>query len=361
LGASIFGKSRHFDLEARMTNSSTSTVRQGAASDARKIHVLVVSNHKEGKNGYVCSGVFADRQVVSLQKLGVNVTTFDIGSSHSPIPLLRKYLELRRIGRTLMPDIVHGRYGTIVGFVSAFAGRPAVITFCGGDLLSGQSVNIVRQFLGFLLSNMAALGARRTICVSEGLRQALWWKKDRAVVIPDGIDLDLFTPGQQNDARKELGWDPDSHVIIFNEGNDPITKGLDLAKAAFELVRSKVPTAELRVICNVEPKQMPLYYRGADVLLSASRSEGSPNVVKEALACNLPVVSTPVGDVPERLAGVYPSAIVPRDADQIAGALTKILTTKQRCNGREHVIQLGLEQVARRVIDVYRSALRTKH
>jgi teichuronic acid biosynthesis glycosyltransferase TuaC len=343
-----------------MNKNSVNIFQRAAVPRATMIHVLVVSNHKEVKSGYACSGVFADRQVASLQKLGVKVTTFDIGSSHSAFHLLRKYLELRRLGRSLVPDIIHGRYGTIVGFLSAFVGRPSVITFCGGDLLSGQSVNLARQYFGFFLSNLGALGARHTICVSEGLRQALWWRKDRAVVIPDGIDLEFFSPGEQSEARKELGWDPRHHIIIFNEGNDPITKGLDLAKAAFDQVRIHIPTAELRVISNVEPKQMPLYYRAADVLLSASKTEGSPNVVKEALACNLPVVSTPVGDVPERLAGVYPSAIVPRDANQIAGALIKILTSKERSNGREHVTHLELAQVARRVIEVYQSALGSK-
>src|SRR4029079_13851520 len=90
---------------------------------------------------------------------------------------------------------------------------------------------------------------------------------------------------------------------------------------------------------------MPLYYRAADALLCASLSEGSPNVVKEALACNLPVVSTPVGDVPERLKGVYPSAVVARDAHSIGEALVQILLERRRSNGREHVASLDLDSI----------------
>jgi teichuronic acid biosynthesis glycosyltransferase TuaC len=102
---------------------------------------------------------------------------------------------------------------------------------------------------------------------------------------------------------------------------------------------------------------MPLYYRAADVLLCTSKVEGSPNVVKEALACNLPVVSVPVGDVTERLAGVYPSAIVPRAPKHISEALTKILSERKRSNGREQVRHLSLEHVAQKILQVYRSAL----
>jgi len=102
---------------------------------------------------------------------------------------------------------------------------------------------------------------------------------------------------------------------------------------------------------------MPSYYRAADVLLCASKQEGSPNVVKEALASNLPVVSVPVGDVSERLEGVVPSAIVPRDPIAIAGALEIILMIGKRSNGRNHVANLALDNIAQRVLAGYRQAL----
>jgi glycosyltransferase involved in cell wall biosynthesis len=321
-------------------------------------HVLVVSNHWGEKKSVPSAGVFVDRQIASLAKAGVKISTFDIGLNHSPVHIVRKWLELREFVRRLDPDLVHGRYGTIVGILATFAGKPAVITFCGGDLLPGASVSRMRLRLGFLLSNLAALRAKRMICVSEELRQALWWRRSRAIVMPDGVDLDLFSPGPQEIARRQLGWELSKPIVILNVRNDPKAKGLDLATTAMQMVRSKVPMAELHVIQNVEPTKMPLYYRGADALLCLSLSEGSPNVVKEALACNLPVVSTPVGDVQERLAGVKPSAVVTRDAKAIAEALVQILFEHERSNGREHVAGLSLENTAQRALEVYRTALR---
>lgn len=320
-------------------------------------HVLFISNHWEEKKIRPSAGVFVDRQITSLKQAGLRVSTFDVGASHSPVHILKKCLELRRLVRQLRPDLVHAQYGTIVSAVGALAGPPLVISFCGSDLLTGASVPKLRMYTGFLLSNLSALRARKVICKSRELREALWWRRSRAVVIPNGIDLTHFSPDPQEAARRRLGWDLSPPVVLLNIRNDPQSKGLHIAHAAMKVVRSRLQDAELCVISKVEPELMPLYYRAADALLSASLREGSPNVVKEALACNLPVVSTPVGDVPERLEGVHPSAVVSREGKAIGEALVEILLKRERSNGREHVASLSLENIAQRVLDVYRTAL----
>lgn len=319
--------------------------------------VLMISNHWGAKGASPSAGIFVDRQIASLEKIGVRVATFDIGTSHSPIRILKKWMEIRLLVKQIDPDLVHAQYGTITGFVSAFVGKPSIISYCGNDLQPGASISKFRMHLGILLSNLAALRTKASICKSPQLRRALWWCQDRAVVIPSGIDLDLFSPGPRDIARAQLGWNVECPIVIFNPGIDPANKGMDLALSAMKLVQSQIPSAELRLIENVEPGKMPLWHRAADVLLSASRSEGSPNVVKEALACNLPIVATPVGDIPERLVGVEPSAVVPRNARAIGEALVKILLERKRSNGREHVANLGLENVAHRVLRVYQSVI----
>jgi glycosyltransferase involved in cell wall biosynthesis len=321
--------------------------------------VLVVCNHWGAKASFPSGGIFIERQIASLEQAGLKITTFDIGRSHAPLHILKKWLELRQLVRRLNPDIVHGRRGTIVGFLAAFAGKPAVITYDGADLLRGETVPFVRQRLGFLLSNIAALKAKRLICVSEELRQALWWRQNRATVIPDGVDLNLFSPGSQANAREQLGWDLHCPIVIWYPSYDPAAKGLYVAKAAIQKVQSQVPGTELRLLDNVEPSSMPLYYRAADVLLCACLVAGSPNVVKEALACNLPVVSTPVGDVSERLVGVQPAAVVANDAEAVAEALVKVLLERKRSNGREYVANLSMENIAQRVMEVYRTTLKS--
>ena len=322
-----------------------------------KPHVLMVSNYWGEKASTPWAGIFVERQIASLERVGVRVTTFDIGRSFLPVHIVKKWLELRKVVQRLDPDLVHAQYGTITGFVSTFMSKPTVISYCGTDLLGGAPISKGRRWLGFFLSNVAALRARALVCKSAQLRHALWWRQHRAVVIPNGVDLNLFIPGPQNEARKELGWNLENPIAIINAGNSPKKKGVDLAQAAMKFVRACLPNAELIVISNVDPARMPLFYQAADVALCCSVAEGSPNMVKEALACNLPVVSTPVGDVPERLAGVQPSAVVPRDPEAIGKALIKVLLERKRSNGREHVASLSLENIAERVLNVYRTVL----
>ena len=322
-------------------------------------HVLIVSNHWSLIPESPSAGIFVDRQSATLKILGIQITTFDIGLTHSPLRLFERWWKLRRMIRSHRPDIVHAQYGTIVGLITALSGAPSVITFCGADLLPAATVSSVRRHLGFLMSNVGAFLARKVICKSDELRNALWWKREKAVVIPSGVDLQLFSPGCQTIARRMLGWHHTDPVAIFN-GRDPQLKGLHVVQEAMNVVRQQIPRAQLFIVCDVEPAKMPLYYRAADVLISASSAEGSPNMIKEALACNLPIVSTPVGDVPERLAGVYPSEVVPREPKRLGDAVIKILQSRQRSNGREIVASLGLKEVAIRVLDVYDSVLRPR-
>jgi len=103
-------------------------------------------------------------------------------------------------------------------------------------------------------------------------------------------------------------------------------------------------------------EELALAMSAADVLLLPSFHEGSPNVVKEALAAGLPVVAAPVGDCAERLAGVTPGAVVAREPEAFASAVEAVLASGERSNGREKVAHLELSGVARRILAVYERA-----
>src|SRR3954466_13927374 len=100
-------------------------------------HVLVVSNHWKVKENPTNGSIWVDRQVNALRKLGVQVSTFDVGTSHAPWNVFSKWKALRREVRRIQPDLVHARYGSMVGMVSACSGVPSVITYAGSDLLIG--------------------------------------------------------------------------------------------------------------------------------------------------------------------------------------------------------------------------------
>jgi teichuronic acid biosynthesis glycosyltransferase TuaC len=322
----------------------------------KPMRVLVVSNHWSKKDNPTFGGVWADRQITALRKLGIEVDTFDLGTSHSPLHLFRRLSALRQQVKSTNPDIVHARYGTLVSLVSVFSGAKTIITYAGSDLLRGAGISGLRACIGILLSNISSLKADGIICVSEELRHALWWQSRKAVVIPDGVDLSKFVPIPRDEARKQIGWDPDKTIVITDAAADPICKGLALSEEAIAQARQRFPSLELHVL-KVKPHEMPLYCNAADMLIFASRQEGSPNMVKEAMACNLPIVATPVGDVPQLLAGVCPSAVVARTAPALARATIEVLSQGTRSNGRSKVTPLALDTIATRVAAVYETIL----
>jgi teichuronic acid biosynthesis glycosyltransferase TuaC len=231
-----------------------------------------------------------------------------------------------------------------------------VATFRGSDLNPCRSVSRTRSFAGRLLSQLAALAASEVICVSERLRRRLWWRPVH--IIPSGVDTSLFSPRARDEARAELGWPIDERVVLFNAGGDPETKRLDLARKATDLARHLLDGIRLEVLDgNAPPSRIPTYLNAADCVLVTSRFEGSPNIVKEALACNLPVVSVDVGDVRQRLQGISPSVIAAADPDAIARGLVQILSAPERSNGLAGVGEISSATTARRTVDVYRAVI----
>jgi len=303
--------------------------------------------------------MFIRRQLRSLENLGVEIKWFFLRSRTSPIELWREWQELRSAVEEYHPDFIHAGYGTVTsGLATLVPGVPLVVTFRGSDLNPQLSIGWCRRWLGFLISQWSAFYARHVICVSEQLSSRLWCRKSKITVLLDGIDLDVFYPMSQIKARERLGWNQSKKIVLFCAGNQPFTKGQPAVEAAFKLVSKKVDSARLVILDGtVPPDEMPVYLNAADCLVFASLSEGSPNIVKEALACNLPVVSVDVGDVRDRLTGVDPSLVVSRDVTDLADGIVSVLQDGRRSNGRQAVMPYSLQAIAIRLCSLYEDIL----
>jgi teichuronic acid biosynthesis glycosyltransferase TuaC len=301
--------------------------------------------------------VFVKRQIDSLAHVGVDVRTFFLGSRTAPITIAKEWGRLRREIRYFRPHLIHAHYGTVTSFLCAMVSRlPLVITFRGNDLGDDPDISFLRTRFGQILSQISALKATRIICVSRRLRDRLWWRKDRTAVIPTGVNLTLFRPQDRREARALLGWEEGTRIVIFDEGGAPRRKGLAFLQSAIRIAEQDIGPIRLVILDRtVSPELVPRYLNGSDCLALASLFEGSPNIVKEALACNLPVVATDVGDVSERLDGVFPSRVVKRDAVEFANALTELLRDGRHSNGRNHVDSCSLPRVADAIRSVYES------
>jgi len=311
------------------------------------------------------SMIFARRQAHFLAEEGVEVECFYLRSRTSPAALVREYFRLRGHIAGFKPALVHAQFGTVTAMLSAMAAghRPLAISYRGGDLNPSPSSNsakpgLGRSAFGRMLSQLAALRASLIICVSEGLRQRLWWRRDRAVVLPSGVDLQLFQPEERDSARMRLGWPADDRVVLFNAGHDPGNKRLDLALASATAARRRWPRLRLEILDGkVDPGRIPALMNASDCLLVASDNEGSPSVIQEALACALPIVSVDVGDAALRLRGVAHTCLVERDAESIGRVLAEITAVPLRTNGPEAVHELGFDCMARKLCHMYRETL----
>lgn len=328
-----------------------------AAANAGPRVLFVIPGEAQGS-----SMVFARRQALELISRGVEVESFYLRSRTSPRTLWTELQRFKAVAARFEPDVIHAHFGTVTAaFTTWAAGRiPVVITYRGSDLNDVPTARGLRAVFGRALSQISAARAARIVCVSRGLRERLWWRRDRATILPSGVDTALFRPIPKIEARRQLGWDLDTPVVLFNAGHDARNKRLDLAKAAVEVSRRQFPNVRLEVTAGgVSPERMPLLLNAADCLLVTSDAEGSPSVVQEAIATNLPVVSVDVGDVAERLSGVSCTHIVDRDPLALASALCTVLKTCQRSNGRSRVHEICSAHIADELTHLYREAVAT--
>ena len=236
-----------------------------------------------------------------------------------------------------------------------------MVTFHSAELQSEPGISFVREKAGHILSQLAALRANRIVCVSEELKNRLWWSGKKVVVIPSSVNLEHFCPQPRADARAALGWGQDKRVVLFYKGRNQVTKRLDRALATLDIARTILGPIELEILgFSEEPRRVPLYLNAADCLLCTSDAEGSPTIVKEAMACNLPVVSVDVGDVRRRLEGVVNSFIRERDPRDLATALVTVLQSGRRSNGRLHVGDVTNHVCRERLLEMYGTVLKDR-
>ena len=306
--------------------------------------------------------IFARRESAGLKQVGIDSQIFYLRSRISPLRIWNEAIRFHRMIRSLEPDLIHAQFGTMTAFFSVFlTSKPVVVTFRGTDLNSDPSQSWLRSFFGRTLSRLAAARAAATVCVSEQLRRRLWWNRSRAVVLPGSVDLEQFKPRSRVQTRAELGWDDHARVVLFNLGRFPKVKRPDMAAAAVKLAAEQVGPIRLHVLDgSIDPGKIPNLLNAADCLLITSVCEGSPTILREALACNLPVVSVDVGDVRERLRGVSDSYVVGNDTAQLANALAAVLRTRARSNGRDAVQHLAVARFNHELSAVYRAALRQR-
>jgi glycosyltransferase involved in cell wall biosynthesis len=306
-------------------------------------------------------GIFIKRQMESLIERGLRCDVLFVRGYRSPFAYP---LAALRLFSWSLPG-AHRRYrllhahGGEAALAAAFYRRaPLLVSYLGSDLLGAPradgEVYLARRIRRAVIRQHSRLTAR-TITKSRDMQSVLPGSvRARNTVLPNGVDIDLFRPIDRAAARRELGMDMHERVALFVADPSVPGKRYWLAEAAVKRARRLLPDLRLQIAQGVAPDRVPWLMNAADCLLLTSVTEGSPNVVKEALMCNLPVVATPAGDVAELVEGVEPSYVCEPSETALSGALVECLREPRRSNGRDASDRLDARIVADSLLALYK-------
>ena len=306
-------------------------------------------------------GSFIKSQIDSLKRKGVDVDLLVIDGYKSKFHYIFAIVRLWIYCFRNHYDLVHAHYG-LSGLVARFQWRfPVVVSFCGDDLLghSDQAGNPTLTSLFWVkLHKILACCVGRSIVKSQAMAQLL--RGSACAVVPNGVDLNVFRPLDAAKCKKELGLDLDQQYVLFPYAKDNVRKNYILFEKAIRLLQEKYDIVLLPLVVDDVPNEtIPVYLNAVELVVLVSFWEGSPNVIKEAMACNTRIVSVDVGDVREILAGVEGCLLCGYEPEDVACKIKDILATARKTRGREAIAHLSLESIADRVLEEYKKVIGT--
>jgi glycosyltransferase involved in cell wall biosynthesis len=307
------------------------------------------------------STAFIARQIDSIRAAGVAVDVLEIKGIRG-LKYLQCLPRFHALARSA--DLVHAHYGYHAWLARTRLDRPLVVTYMGDDLLgTPDAAGRATPFSRLAVRIDCWLGRLVDSVIVQSTEMAKIIAPLPVHILPYGIDVAAFRPIDRAAARAELGWDAERRYVLFGSNPANPRKGFPLFEAALTHASTRLGAPIVpAILWGVPPERVPLYMNACDALLLTSMWEGSPNVVKEAMACDTPVISVPIGDVRELLDGVAGCAVRPRDPAALGATLAEMLAAGRRTDGRATLLRLGLDQetVAHRTIAIYREVLQRR-
>lgn len=310
-----------------------------------KILFVFSENNKTGISNVV------KNQAKSIKRNGIDIQYFGIKGKGiqgyiKNIFLLKKYLNEADI------DLIHAHYSlSALCATFTFTKKPIIASLMGSDLK-------LKGIWNLLVSFCSSFIWKKTIIKSETMKKNQ--KLSNPEIIPNGVDLTRFLPQDKSNSMKEIGWSKVHQHILFLADPSREEKNYALAKASTKRVESQ--NTQFHTVYDIKRDKVVDYLNACDVLILTSLWEGSPNIIKEAMACNRPIVSTDVGDVRRLFGGIDGCYISTFDEKAFSDKITKALffSEKQgRTKGRERIkeLQLDSDAIAQKIIKLYKKVL----
>lgn len=336
------------------------------------MRILEVSRYKEN---------FADHQLPFVTEQGEAVAKFlreckseEIKGKSEPSAVeyflvkgnyITAVRELKRKIREFKPDIVHAHYGLSAIVAEMQSEVPVVTTFHNGE---------THNWLVNLMSSLFSLRAKHVIYVAPHIREMSYFKAKNYSIIPCGVTLEDCFLMDKAEARKKLGWDEKKHYILFGGAFRDERKNYALLKDAVKQL--EIGNCKLEMECvemrGLTREECVLRMNAADVFALPTKNEGSPQALKEAMACNCPIVATDVADIKHLLGDLQGHYVLPNkkgdaawwigdehSAEELAELLKKALSFNGRTKGRERIVELRYtnELVAKQLIEIYKKVI----
>ncbi len=302
------------------------------------------------------AGTFIKSQVDSLIAAGLEVEVLHPMAGPSPLRYAIAAARVFLTSFTKRYDVVHGHYGLWCLISRLQWTTPVIASYLGDDILGTVTADGGYSSKGSFVASISrrlCYWVDAVIVKSAQMKKAAQGPQQKIFVIPNGVNFAQFHPILRDEARAALGWEQKRYYVLFANNPQIPVKNFALAKAAVEHVQAAGKDIELVVASGLPHETVIEYMNASNALILSSIAEGSPNVVKEAMACNIPVVATNVGDVEDVIGHTEGCTVCGQNAEELAVGIEKALAHIERTTGRDDIKYLDSSVIAQRVIAVY--------
>ena len=301
---------------------------------------------------------FVVEQGECLRQLGITIEYMPVRGNY-----ILAVRDLKRKIREFQPDIVHAHFGLSAITAELQSLVPVVTTFHNGETLNWH-VNLITSLL--------SLRAKHVIYVAQHIHDLVYFKAKNHSIIPCGVNMEDCHVIDQVAARQQLGFEEGVKYILFGGAFDNLRKNYAILRDAITAIEGQdwtpVEGGERcgNIVClemkGLSRAECVLRMNACDLFALPSHSEGSPQALKEAMACNCPIIATDVADIKHLLGDLEGHYICKFNPKDVAEQVEKALAFNGRTKGRERIIELGLtnDLVAKKLVDIYQSIIKKK-